>query len=119
MGSVFLKMPEDTANFYSRGGILFLYVLSSFIHSTSSETHHNSSLLFAALTALAEIPALYSQRHIVVRHEQAALYHPFVEALALTLVDIPLTLLIVIVFTIILYFMTGLQRTPVNTLVPC
>lgn len=94
MGSVFLKMPEDTANFYSRGGILFF------------------SLLFSALTALAEIPALYSQRLIVVRHEQAALYHPFVEALALTLVDIPPTLFIVIVFTIVLYFMTGLQRTP-------
>jgi ATP-binding cassette subfamily G (WHITE) protein 2 (SNQ2) len=118
MGSVFLKMPENTQNFYSRGGILFLCVSCSLILSAFSKIHHNSSLLFSALTALAEIPALYSQRQIVVRHEQAALYHPFVEALALTLVDIPLTLFIVVVFSIVLYFMTGLQRTPVNTLVP-
>jgi ATP-binding cassette subfamily G (WHITE) protein 2 (SNQ2) len=60
---------------------------------------------------MAEIPALYSQRPIVLRHERAALYHPFIEALALTLVDVPLTFLTTIVFSIILYFMTGLQRT--------
>ena len=26
MGSVFFKMPQNTANFFSRGGILFLFV---------------------------------------------------------------------------------------------
>ena len=60
---------------------------------------------------MAEIPALYSQRPIVLRHERAALYHPFIEALALTLVDVPLTFLTSTVFSIILYFMTGLQRS--------
>ena len=38
------------------------------------------------------------------------MYHPFVEALALTLVDIPITAITLILFTIILYFLVGLQE---------
>jgi ATP-binding cassette subfamily G (WHITE) protein 2 (SNQ2) len=75
-----------------------------------------SALLFAALTTMAEIPALYAQRPIVLRHKNAALYHPFIEALALTLVDVPITFLTSLVFGIILYFMVGLQKSAVSTL---
>lgn len=60
---------------------------------------------------MAEIPALYSQRPIVNRHHKAAMYHPFIEALALTLVDIPMTLVIQAIFAVIVYFLVGLQRT--------
>ena len=74
----------------------------------------NSALLFTALAAMSEIPALYAQRPIVLRHQHAALYHPFIEALALTLVDIPITFITIVIFSIILYFMTGLQRTVVS-----
>ena len=37
------------------------------------------------------------------------MYHPMVEALALTLVDVPFTLATMILFTIIVYFIVGLQ----------
>jgi ATP-binding cassette subfamily G (WHITE) protein 2 (SNQ2) len=37
------------------------------------------------------------------------MYHPMVEALALTLVDVPFTLVTMILFTIIVYFIVGLQ----------
>ncbi|KAG9126678.1 hypothetical protein FRC07_002437 [Ceratobasidium sp. 392] len=47
MGSVFLKMPAATSAFFSRGGVLFF------------------SVLFGALSSMAEIPALYAQRPIV------------------------------------------------------
>jgi ATP-binding cassette subfamily G (WHITE) protein 2 (SNQ2) len=50
-----------------------------------------SSLLFAALSTMAEIPTLFGQRPIVERHQKSAMYHPFIEAVALTLVDIPIT----------------------------
>ncbi|KAG5650930.1 hypothetical protein H0H81_010505 [Sphagnurus paluster] len=93
VGSVFFLSPEATSAYFSRGGVLFF------------------SLLFAALTTMAEIPALYAQRPIVHRHKVAALYHPFIEALALTLVDIPITFLMTVLFAIIIYFMVGLQRT--------
>ncbi|TFK38290.1 pleiotropic drug resistance ABC transporter, partial [Crucibulum laeve] len=93
MGSVFLKMDEATSAYFSRGGVLFF------------------ALLFAAMTTMAEIPALYTQRPIVERHQHAALYHPFIESLALTLVDVPITFVTTSLFGIILYFMTGLQKS--------
>ncbi|KAG8789944.1 hypothetical protein FRC12_013096 [Ceratobasidium sp. 428] len=92
MGSVFLNMPVATSAYFSRGGVLFF------------------SVLFGALSATAEIPALYAQRPIVARHQKAAMYHPFVEALALTAVDIPISFITQILFSVVLYFMTGLQR---------
>ncbi|QRW13753.1 ABC-2 type transporter [Ceratobasidium sp. AG-Ba] len=92
MGSVFLKMPAATSAYFSRGGVLFF------------------SVLFGALSSMAEIPALYAQRPIVARHQKAAMYHPFVEALALTAVDIPITFVTQVLFDIVLYWMTGLQR---------
>ena len=60
---------------------------------------------------MAEIPALFAQRPIVLRHHKAAMYYPFIEALAHTVVDIPITFVIQAVFCVILYFLVGLQRT--------
>ena len=71
--------------------------------------HPSSSVFVPALFSMAEIPALFAQRPIIQRHQKAAMYHPLVEALALTLVDIPFTLATIILFTIITYFIVGLQ----------
>lgn len=60
---------------------------------------------------MAEIPALYSQRPIVNRHAKAAMYHPFVESIALTIVDVPISAFTLVIFSVILYFLVGLQRT--------
>jgi hypothetical protein len=40
---------------------------------------------------MAEIPALFTQRLIVLRHHKAAMYYPFIESFAHTVVDIPFT----------------------------
>ena len=56
---------------------------------------------------------------MVLRHQKAALYHPFVDALALTLVDIPISAINVSVLSIILYFLAGLQRTAVGYKILC
>ena len=58
---------------------------------------------------MAEIPALFTQRPIVLRHQKAAMYHPFIEAVASTLVDIPITFTTVLVFAVMVYFIVGLQ----------
>ncbi|KAF7336855.1 Brefeldin A resistance protein [Mycena venus] len=92
-GSVFVNSPEATSAFFSRGGVMFF------------------ALLFSALSSMAEIAALFAQRPIILRHNKAALYHPFIEAVALTLVDIPITFCTTAVFAILLYFIVGLQRT--------
>ena len=92
VGTTFLRLKADTAAYFSRGGVLFF------------------SLMFAALSTMAEIPALFAQRPIVHRQSRAAMYHPFVEGLALTLVDIPITFATMTVFAIVLYFLVGLQQ---------
>ncbi|KZS99630.1 P-loop containing nucleoside triphosphate hydrolase protein [Laetiporus sulphureus 93-53] len=93
VGTIFLRISDSTTIFFSRGGVLFF------------------ALLFSALSTMAEIPALFGQRPIVLRHSKAAMYHPFVEALALTLVDLPISAVTAICFSIILYFVVRLQQT--------
>ncbi|KAF9650879.1 pleiotropic drug resistance ABC transporter [Thelephora ganbajun] len=93
IGTVFVRLQDSTSAFFSRGGILFLAVL------------------FTTLVPLAEIPTLYGQRPIVLRHKKAAMYHPFVEAFAMTLADIPITLVTLTIYCIVLYFVVGLQAS--------
>ena len=75
-------------------------------------TERRRSLVFIpALFDVSEIPALFAQRPIVIRHQKAAMYHPMVKALAMTLVDIPITLVTMILFSVILYLVVQLQQT--------
>lgn len=39
------------------------------------------------------------------------MYHPFIESLAYTIVDMPIAFITLVVFSIILYFVVGLQRS--------
>ncbi|KAH6877437.1 pleiotropic drug resistance ABC transporter [Coprinopsis sp. MPI-PUGE-AT-0042] len=93
IGTTFLKLPDNTGAYFSRGGVLFF------------------STFLPALFSMSEIPALFAQRRIVHRHEQAAMYHPMIEALALTLVDIPFVFVTMVCFTVILYFVVQLEQT--------
>jgi len=61
--------------------------------------------------AMAEIPALFYQRPIVLRHQQWGLYHPFIEAVALTIIDLPVTFLSNLVFGGLIYALVGLQKS--------
>jgi hypothetical protein len=151
LGTTFLKLPESTSAYYSRGGILFLYALMCSLpisnidypcflapYSCVSKCR-NLKVRFCTLIrltqlpcvffflsvsspcmlltysvrsfAMSEIPALFSQRPIVERHKKAAMYHPFVEGLAITLVDVPVTFATMVLYTIILYFLVKLQQT--------
>ncbi|KAH8987621.1 ABC-2 type transporter-domain-containing protein [Lactarius akahatsu] len=92
-GSIFLRLKDETSQYFSRAGILFF------------------AILWAALSSIAEIPTLFAQRPIVVKHARAAMYHPFIEAAALTIVDVPITFFTIMMFSLILYFMAGLQAS--------
>ncbi len=92
-GSVFYQMPKNTSGFFSRGGVLFF------------------ALLYNSFTALSEITAGYAQRPIVIRHRRFGMVHPFSDAIANTLIDIPIRIFTLIFFDILIYFMTGLAYT--------
>ncbi|KAF9269259.1 hypothetical protein L218DRAFT_851868 [Marasmius fiardii PR-910] len=92
--SIFYNLSEDTSSFYSRSALLFYAVL------------------LAAFQSILEILTIYEQRPIVEKHNQMALYHPFCEAIAAMICDLPTKLLTNISFNLVLYFMSNLRREP-------
>ncbi|KAF8235559.1 hypothetical protein L208DRAFT_1457957 [Tricholoma matsutake] len=93
LGTTFVNTPVATKAYFSRGGLLFFTVL------------------FPSLASMSEIPALFAQRRIVLRHQKAAMYHPFIEALAMTLVGAPIFFVFLVIFSVLVYFSADLQRT--------
>ena len=59
-----------------------------------------------------QILTLYAQRPIVEKHAKYAFYHPFSEAIASMITDLPNKIVTSVVFNITVYFMTNLRRTP-------
>lgn len=93
VGSLFYDMPATTSGAFTRGGTLFFL------------------LLFNALLALAEMTAAFQSKPILLKHKSFSFYRPAAYAIAQTVVDIPLVLIQVLIFDIIIYFMSNLART--------
>ncbi|KAG9313753.1 P-loop containing nucleoside triphosphate hydrolase protein [Chiua virens] len=93
VGTVFLQIANNTSTYFSRGSVLFF------------------ALFCVAMSSMAEIPGLFSQRAVVYRHQKAAFYYPFIESLAHTIVDIPFSLICTVIVTLVLYFLVGLQQS--------
>lgn len=94
VSSMFYNLPKDTNSFYQRSSLMFFAILMN------------------AFASVLEIQTLWDQRPIVEKHKKYALYHPSAEGLSSMLVDLPAKVVTAIVFNLILYFMTGLRRTP-------
>ncbi|KAK9368335.1 ABC-2 type transporter-domain-containing protein [Lipomyces kononenkoae] len=92
VSSVFYNLPPTTDSFYSRGALLFF------------------AILLNAFSSALEILTLYAQRPIVEKHTRYAFYHPFTEAVASMLCDMPLKVMVCLSFNLTLYFMTNLRR---------
>ena len=94
IGSVFFDTPNATASFTAKGAVLFFAVLLN------------------ALMSISEISNLYDQRPIVEKHKSYAFYHPYTEAFARVVLDIPTKFLTSVAFNVVLYFLSGLRREP-------
>ncbi|KAF3939272.1 hypothetical protein ABW19_dt0207177 [Dactylella cylindrospora] len=90
IGSIFYGTPLSTASFFSKTGLLFF------------------AILLNALSSITEINMLYDQRPIVEKHNSYAFYHPWTEAAAGIVSDIPVKFLAAVAFNIIIYFLGGL-----------
>ena len=91
IGSIYYGTPEATSSLFSKAAVLFL------------------GILFNALLAVNEIQGLYEQRPIVAKQAGYAFYHPFVEAFAGIVVDVPIKFVGAVFFNIVLYFLSGLR----------
>lgn len=92
MGSLFYGQPTNTEGAFSRGGTLFF------------------SILFLGWLQLTELMKAVSGRVVIARHRDYAFYRPSAVSVARVIADFPLILVQVILFTIIMYFMTNLDR---------
>ncbi|KAK6950636.1 hypothetical protein Daesc_007160 [Daldinia eschscholtzii] len=94
LGSMFYNMKEDTDSFFGRGVLLFF-----------------TSLVNTTLAAFESV-ALWDDRPIIEKHAQYGFYHPFTEAVASFICDLPNKLVLTFVFNCPLYFLSNLRRTP-------
>ncbi|KAL2423849.1 ABC multidrug transporter I [Exophiala dermatitidis] len=94
IGTVWLNQPKTSAGAFTRGGVLFL------------------SLLFNAFQAFSELASTMMGRPIVNKHRAYTFHRPGALWLAQILVDVAFASAQIFVFSVIVYFMTGLVRTP-------
>ncbi|KFY50876.1 hypothetical protein V496_09128 [Pseudogymnoascus sp. VKM F-4515 (FW-2607)] len=94
IASVFFNLQDNTGTLFSKGALLFF------------------AILINAFSSVLEILTLFAQRPIVEKHTKYAFYHPFAEAIASMICDMPNKIISSIFFNLTLYFMTNLKRTP-------
>ena len=91
VGSLFYGQPLNTEGAFTRGGTGFF------------------SILFLGWLQLSELMKAVSGRVVIDRHREYAFYRPSAVVLARVLADFPLIFTQVIPFTVIMYFLTGLD----------
>jgi ATP-binding cassette, subfamily G (WHITE), member 2, SNQ2 len=92
VGSVWLKQPQTSQGAFTRGGVLFI------------------SLLFNAFQAFGELPSTMLGRPIVNKHNAYTFHRPSALWLAQIIIDMTFAAAQIVIFCIIVYFMTGLVR---------
>ncbi|THH03170.1 hypothetical protein EW145_g6471 [Phellinidium pouzarii] len=93
IGTTFLNVPDSTASFFSRGGVMHFVVV------------------FVMLSAMVEGQTMHSNRATIDRQQRAGMYCPSIETLAFILVDTPFTVALYSVFAAIVYLLVDTQRT--------
>ncbi|TKA53126.1 hypothetical protein B0A49_10961, partial [Cryomyces minteri] len=91
VGSLFYGQPLNTEGAFSRGGSAFF------------------SILFLGWLQLTELMKAVSGRAVVARHKDYAFYRPSAVSIARVVTDIPILFVQVVIFGVIMYFLTGLD----------
>lgn len=92
-GSLFYNAPDDSSGVFLKTGACFL------------------ALLFNILMSMSEVTSSFSGRPILVKHKSFAFFHPAAFCLAQIVVDIPILLGQISAFSVILYFLVGLDKS--------
>ncbi|KAI1498627.1 ABC-2 type transporter-domain-containing protein [Biscogniauxia marginata] len=94
VGSVYYNLPDTSDSMDKRAVLIFF------------------SLLLTAFSPAFEVLTIWAQRPIVEKHDRYAFYHPFTDAAASMICDLPNKFATALLFQIVIYFMTNLRRTP-------
>ena len=90
-GSLFYNLPKTSESIFLRPGVLFF------------------PILYFLMEAMSETTASFMGRPILARQKRFGFYRPTAFCIANALTDIPVVMLQVTIFSLILYFMAGLQ----------
>ncbi|OKL56772.1 hypothetical protein UA08_07926 [Talaromyces atroroseus] len=91
VSSLFYGESLDTSGAFARGGVLFF------------------SVLFLGWVQMTELMPAVSGRNIIQRHKDYAFYRPSAVSIARIVVDFPVLFVMVVIFGIITYFLSGLD----------
>ena len=92
-GSLFYQAPDNSAGLFTKGGSLFI------------------SLLGFGLMAMSEVTDSFSGRAVLAKHKDFAFYHHAAFCFSQITSDIPVIACQVSVWSLIVYFMTGLTSS--------
>ncbi|KAF8665434.1 hypothetical protein AX16_000453 [Volvariella volvacea WC 439] len=93
IGAAFINQPQTSNGAFTRGSVIF------------------TALLTTCLDAFGEMPTQMIGRPILRKQTSYSLYRPSAIALANTLSDLPFSAIRILIFNIIVYFMSGLHRS--------
>lgn len=92
-GSLYYMAPNDSSGIFLKGGALFW------------------SVLYNSMTMMSEVVDSFTGRPIILKHKSFAYIQPAAICLAQIASDIPTSLLQVSVWSLVVYFMTGLTSS--------
>lgn len=93
VGALFYKAPDNSGGTFLRNGALF------------------TSIVFNVFLAQSEVTDSFVGRSVLTKHRSLAFHHPAAWCLAQIIVDIPITVIQITLFSLPLYFMVGLTNT--------
>ncbi|KAJ3545283.1 hypothetical protein NMY22_g2500 [Coprinellus aureogranulatus] len=93
LGGAFYNQPYTSSGAFTRGSIIF------------------SALLTTCLDAFGEMPSQMTGRPILQKQTEYSFYRPSAVAIANLFADLPFSSVRILLFNIIVYFMTGLHRS--------
>lgn len=94
IGSLGYNTPTSTLGAFSRSGIIFF------------------ACLYFSIMTLAETPVLFQDKPILNKQYAYTMYHPSAELISKQLVQFPVRLFAIVIFTIIMYFLSNMKREP-------
>lgn len=92
VGSLYYASPADSTGLVFKSGAIFF------------------SLLYNGLMAMSEVTDSFAGRPILAKHKSFALYHPAAVCIAQIAIDIPNLIFQVTPFSLVIYFLSGLER---------
>ncbi|KAF2008867.1 hypothetical protein BU24DRAFT_474918 [Aaosphaeria arxii CBS 175.79] len=93
LGSTYWQLPQTSSGAFTRGGVVF------------------TSLLFTSFTAFVELPVTILGRSVLYKQRSLQFYRASALPLGQLLVDVPMAAAENLLFTVVVYFMAGLERS--------